>query len=89
MALVALSLSACRTVEFYGQAVSGQLGMLAKRQPIDKVAAKTEDQKLKDRLELTKRLLDFAERELMMPSITSQEISKRFVITYRIPQPYL
>ena len=74
MALVALSLSACRTVEFYGQAVSGQLGMLAKRQPIEKVAAKTEDQKLRDRLELTKRLLEFAERELMMPSGGSYEL---------------
>lgn len=74
LALSALSLSACRTMEFYGQAVSGQLGMLAKRQPIKEVMARTEDQKLKDRLALTKRLLEFAERELAMPSGGSYEL---------------
>ncbi|MEP4077438.1 aminopeptidase [Haloferula sp.] len=69
-----LVLSGCSTVEFYGQAVSGQLGILAKRQPIEKVAAETEDEKLKERLALTRRLLEFAEKELKMPSGGSYEL---------------
>lgn len=74
VALLALTLNSCRTVEFYGQAVSGQLGILTKRQPIEKVAAETEDPKLKERLALTRRMLKFAERELEMPSGGSYEL---------------
>jgi predicted aminopeptidase len=58
----------CRTVEFYGQAVAGQTEVLAKRVPVARVAAETQDEFLKERLELTKRLLDFARDELHMPS---------------------
>ena len=71
-----LALSSCRTMEFYGQAVTGQVGMLAKRQSIDKVAAETEDEKLKARLALTRELLEFAKRELDMPSGGSYELPR-------------
>ncbi|MGB6221653.1 aminopeptidase [Haloferula sp.] len=74
LALIALVLTSCRTVEFYGQAVSGQMGVLAKRRPIEKVAAETDDEHLKERLALTKRLLAFAEQELKMPSGGSYEL---------------
>jgi predicted aminopeptidase len=72
--LLALMICSCRTVEFYGQAVSGQVGMLVKRQPIEKVAAKTEDAKLKERLTLTRKILEFAERELALSSGGSYEL---------------
>jgi predicted aminopeptidase len=72
--LLALALNSCRTVGFYGQAVSGQLEILSKRQPIEKVAAETSDAKLKNRLALTRRMLEFAERELKMPSGGSYEV---------------
>ncbi len=74
MALVALMICSCRTMEFYGQAVSGQVGMLVKRQSIEKVAAQTEDEKLRARLALTLRILKFAERELELPSGGSYEL---------------
>lgn len=74
VALLALAMGSCRTVEFYGQAVSGQVGMLVKRQPIEKVEAKTEDAELKERLALTRKVLEFAERELLMPSGGSYEL---------------
>lgn len=64
----------CRTAEYYGQAVAGQVEVLAKRVPVEKVAAETEDGFLKERLELTQRLLDFARDELHMPSQGNYEL---------------
>jgi len=64
----------CRTVEFYGQAVAGQAEVLAKRVPIHKVVAETDDKFLRERLELTGRLLDFAREELHMPSGGNYEL---------------
>ena len=74
LALVVLVLSGCRTVGFYSQAAAGQFEVLAKRQPIDRVIGETEDHELRDRLELTKRMLAFAEEELHMPSKGSYEL---------------
>ncbi|MEM1085893.1 MAG: aminopeptidase [Verrucomicrobiota bacterium] len=71
---MAVLLCSCRTVGFYGQAVSGQLDVLSKREPIEKVAAETSDEALKQRLELTRKLLVFAEQELRMPSGGSYEL---------------
>lgn len=68
MAGMLMMTAGCRTVEFYGQAVAGQVEVLAKRESIRKVIAKTGDDFLRDRLELTERLLDFARDELDMPS---------------------
>lgn len=61
-------LAGCRTVEFYSQAVGGQVGVLAKRRPIEKVMAETGDAELRERLELTRRLVEFARDELELPS---------------------
>lgn len=69
-----LLLSGCRTLEFYGQAASGQLEVLAKREPIERVMRETEDAALRERLKLTRRLLDFAETELRMPSGGAYEL---------------
>ena len=67
-------LTGCSTVGFYSQAAVGQLEVLAKREPIERVIADTEDEDLRERLELTKRLLAFAEAELKMPSGGSYEL---------------
>jgi predicted aminopeptidase len=72
--LAALLLSGCRTVGFYSQAVGGQIEVLSKRKPIDRVIATTEDGKLRARLQLTKRLLKFAQDELQLPTNGSYEV---------------
>lgn len=66
--------AACRTMEYYGQAVAGQVEVLAKRVPAARVSDETEDGFLKERLGLTKRLLDFARDELHMPSQGNYEL---------------
>ena len=63
-----LPIGGCTTITFYSQAASGQIEVLSKRQPIYEVIDKTADDDLRERLLLTKRLLDFAEKELLMPS---------------------
>jgi len=73
-ALAATLLASCRTLEFYGQGVAGQLEVMARRQPIEAVAASTSDASLRERLELTRQVLDFAESELLMPSGGSYEL---------------
>lgn len=67
--LVSLLLASCGTVEFYTQAVSGQAEVMIKQQQVDRVLADpaTSDA-LSKKLELTKRLLAFAEKDLDMPS---------------------
>lgn len=53
---------------YYYQAVSGQVELWRKSQPIDALIgdART-DAKLRERLELVKRVRDFASRELALP----------------------
>lgn len=70
---LALCSGGCRTVEFYSQGITGQLEVMRRRQPIEKVAATTFDAALRERLELTRRVLNFAERELHLPSGGSYE----------------
>lgn len=68
IALIALTAGGCRTAEFYSQAVAGQLEVMSKTRPIDEVIKTTADDGLREKMELTKRLLAFAESELLMPS---------------------
>lgn len=60
-------------MEYYTQAVGGQMEVLSKRKPIEKVIKKTDDDQLRERLRLTRQLLNFAEEELKMPSGGSYE----------------
>lgn len=71
---VFLAFAGCQTMSFYRQAVVGQLEVLSKRVPIDQVITESPDPELRDRLELTKRLLAFAESELHLPSHGSYEL---------------
>ena len=69
-----LLLAGCQTVEFYSQAVSGQAEVLVKRRSIDRVVAGTTDAELRDRLALTRRVLEFARNEMEMPTNGSYEL---------------
>lgn len=68
VAALGLLLTGCGTVTFYTQAASGQWEVMRKTRPIDEVLETTRDPALRDRLQLTRRLLAFAEEELGMPS---------------------
>ncbi len=65
---LALALSSCQTTNFYAQAVSGQLEIVAKAEPVESVIATTPDDTLRSQLQLTTRLLAFAEAHLDMPA---------------------
>lgn len=62
-------LGSCRTIGFYHQAVAGQAEIMVKRRPVAKVMADpATPPKLRRQLELSQRLLEFAERELSLPA---------------------
>jgi hypothetical protein len=66
--LLALLLPACSSLGYYGQAVNGQLQLLARRQPIDSLLeAESTPADLRARLALVRQLLDFAAQELALP----------------------
>jgi predicted aminopeptidase len=69
-----LGLNSCRTLNFYTQAVSGQVSMMVRREPLAKVAARSETPaKLRDRLLLTEKVLAFAKQEMGLSSNGSYE----------------
>ena len=66
--LLAASLAACNTVYFYGQAVTGQFNILAKRESIEKMLDDPQtDADLRTRLETILAIRAFAEAELALP----------------------
>jgi predicted aminopeptidase len=66
--LLALLLAGCESVSYYGQAVGGQLGLLAAARPVDELL---EDPRtppeLRAKLQTAQRIRDFAVRELGLP----------------------
>jgi len=69
MLLVLTSLTGCKTAHFYSQAAVGQAEVMLKRKSVETwIAAPTTSPPLRSRLELSQRLLAFAESELQMPS---------------------
>lgn len=73
--LLSLLLCSCGTVGFYTQAVTGQMEVMVKRKPASRIIADPRtDAKLRARLELTARILDFARDEIRMPSGGSYEL---------------
>ncbi len=65
LALIALVFTGCRTLKFYGQAISGQFDILARQEPVDDLLASTNTgPKLKRQLVLLQELRSFAEHEL-------------------------
>lgn len=66
--LLILTLSACGTLSYYAQSVSGQFGLMASREPIAELLADSAlDAGLKERLEQAREIRDFASSELALP----------------------
>lgn len=81
---VAVSLSSC-ALPFYWQAIGGQLELLRKRTPIEKlVADQAIDPALKERLRVVARIRSFAVTELGLPDndsyTTYADISRPYVV---------
>ena len=64
-----LSATGCESIRYYGQAICGQVSILNKRQPIDRLLTETEiPEKLKVKLRQVLRIQKFAENELHLPA---------------------
>jgi predicted aminopeptidase len=66
--LVLFLLAGCETLDFYAQAVGGQLAILRSAQPMaDLLADPATPQELRERLELARSIREFASTELKLP----------------------
>ena len=66
--LALLCLGGCAGIGYYYQAVSGQMELWRKSEPIETLIGDSHtDPKLRERLELVKRVRDFASKELALP----------------------
>jgi predicted aminopeptidase len=66
--LLSLCLGGCTGIGYYYQAVSGQMELWRKSQPIDTlIGSEQTDATLRERLEAVRRVRDFASRELALP----------------------
>ena len=66
--LAALALSGCRTLSYYGQAIKGHYGVVAREEQIDKLLADPETPtRLRAKLQLVRQLCAFAARDLKLP----------------------
>src|SRR5262245_25496426 len=67
LAALVVSVCACETLEFYRQAVAGQMSILAQRKPIPKlIAAPDTPPALRSRLEKVQQILEFARDRLAL-----------------------
>ena len=72
LVMVSLLLISCETVQFYGQAVRGQLSILTSRQDIEQlISAPDTDPGLVRKLELVLQAREFANTELLLPAVDS------------------
>ena len=69
VALVALlALTGCESLSYYAQAVGGQLALMQRAKPVSEwIADPQTPAPLRQRLELARRIRDFASRELKLP----------------------
>jgi len=66
--LLGISLCGCSSITYYQQAVAGQLEILSKRRTVQDVLADPGvAEEVKDRLDLAREILNFAEAELGLP----------------------
>jgi predicted aminopeptidase len=85
LALAVLTLTGCSTVSYYGQAISGQMAVMAKRQPLQEALA---DPALtharRQRLQLAQEIREFASAELGLPDNSSYrsyvELDRDYVV---------
>ena len=70
--LLLLLASGCETISYYGQAIRGQLGLLAAARPIDTwLADPATSPELRARLETARRIREYASRSLALPDNAS------------------
>jgi predicted aminopeptidase len=67
----ALALGSCSTAQYYWQGIAGELDLLDRAQPIPSVVESTQDTTLKQKLEHTLEIRDFASKELGLPDNAS------------------
>ena len=88
MANMAFWLSACSTLGYYAQSVSGQLDVLQRRQPIAQLLQdKSQTPKLRDKLETVVRIRRFATTALELPdndSYTSYVLLDRRYVVWNV-----
>jgi predicted aminopeptidase len=66
-AAAVLALGSCATVQYYWQGIAGELDLLDRAQPIPSVVESTPDSALKQKLERTLAIREFASSELGLP----------------------
>ena len=63
-----LALAGCETIAYYAQAVSGQLGLLSRAQPLERLIGDPAlPATLRERLALARSIRDYAAKELALP----------------------
>lgn len=85
---VALSLAACAGPSYYVQAVSGHLGLMGAREPVDDYLARAdEDDPVAKRLETAKAALAYAEQVMSLPAGGSYDtlvVTGREAVTWNV-----
>ena len=61
-------LSACSTLQYYGQSIQGQAEIISKSKPVHVLITETPDSDLSQQLRLVQQLLEFAEDEFLLPN---------------------
>jgi predicted aminopeptidase len=86
-------LAGCASVDYYWQGIRGELDILERAQPIPAVVETTSDAVLKQKLERSSAIRDYASRELGLPDNRSYrsyaDIGRRFVLWNVIATPEL
>jgi predicted aminopeptidase len=82
---VVLQGSACATLDYYSQSAAGQLGVMARRQPVDElINDPATDPQLRDRLQTVQAIRRFATEVLALPDNRSYtlyaDIGRPFVV---------
>ena len=82
--LFTLSVTGCESIRYYGQAIHGQISILNKRRPIDRLLAEPDTpEKLKEKLRQVLRIREFAENELHLPA------NKNYLSFVALERPYV
>lgn len=94
VALCAVLLAGCETLSYYAQAVGGHMEIMAAAQPVERLLADPDTPPdLRRRLELTRRIRDFASQELKLPDNGSYRsyaaLPRSFVVWNVVAAPAL
>jgi predicted aminopeptidase len=93
LALLALLLAGCGSIDYYWQGIRGEVELLERAQPIPAVLDTTSDATLKRKLERAMTIRDYASRELGLPDNASYrsytDVGRRFVLWNVIATPEL